>query len=155
MPETIKSPRNEWKWNLMKTLLFTILLIGWDIRNQQIFHSKTVENHVCNPNMFLGASNDRKYQKVIRNGLQRMTPNLSKIIKNPPWDLPGFLCVHLWPTWLQNGAKMMSKDLQMEPKWSPEDPKRKWKSTKSSNELCNKKFISWIVLHWFQSWKSF
>ena len=48
----------------MKTILFTILLIGWDIRNQQIFLSKIVENHVCNPNMFLGASNDRTYQKV-------------------------------------------------------------------------------------------
>ena len=74
--------------------------------------------------------------------------------KNPPWDLPGSLWVHLWPTWLQNGAKMMSKDLPMEPKWSSEDPKRKWKSTKSNNNLCNPKFIFWIVLHWFQSWKS-
>ena len=60
----------------MKTLLFTILLIGWDIRNQQISHSKIVENHVCNPSMFFGASNDRTYQKVTQNGLHRGTQNL-------------------------------------------------------------------------------
>ena len=60
----------------MKTLLFTILLMGWDIRNQQMFHSKVVENHICNPNMFFGASNDRKYQKVTENGVQRGTQNV-------------------------------------------------------------------------------
>ena len=78
----------------MKTLLFTILLIGWDIRNQQIFHSKIVENHACNPSMFFGASNDRNYQNVTQNGVQRGTQNVSKIIKNPSWDLPGSICVH-------------------------------------------------------------
>ena len=60
----------------MKTLLFALLLMGWDIRNQQIFHSEIVENHVCNPNMFCGASNDRKYQKVTQNGVQRGTQNV-------------------------------------------------------------------------------
>ena len=78
----------------MKTLLFSILLIGWDIRNQQIFHSKIVENHVCNPNMFFGASNDRKSQKVTENGVQKNTQNVSKIINNSSWDLPGSICVH-------------------------------------------------------------
>ena len=63
----------------MKTLLYTILLVGWDIRNQLIFHSKVIKNHACNPNMFVDASNDRTYQKVIQNGLQRETP---KSIKN-------------------------------------------------------------------------
>ena len=42
--------------------------------------------------------------------------------KNPFWDLPGSLCVHLWPTWLQNGAKIVPKDLQMVPKLSSWDP---------------------------------
>ena len=78
----------------MKTLLFTILLMGWDIRNQQISYPKISKNHVCNPNIVFGASNDR-YQKVIQNGVQRGTQNMSKIIKNPSWDLPGSICVHL------------------------------------------------------------
>ena len=79
----------------MKTTVFTVFFRGWDIRNQQIFHSKTIKNHACNPNMFLDASNDRKYQKVIQNGLRRDTPNPPKIIKNITWDLPGSLFVHL------------------------------------------------------------
>ena len=78
----------------MKTLLFTILLMGWDIRNQQIFHSKIVENHVCNPNMSFGASYHRNYQKMTQNGIQRATQNVSKISKNPSWDLPESVCVH-------------------------------------------------------------
>ena len=76
---------------------------------------------------------------MIQNGLQRETQNPSKIIENLPWDLPGSLSVHLWPTWLQNGPKMVPKDLQMEPKWSSEDPKSKWKSTSSNNKLRNEK----------------
>ena len=78
----------------MTTQLFTILLIGWDITNQQIFHSKIVENHVCNPNMSFGGSNDRKYQKMTQNGVQRGTQNVSKIIENPSWNLPESICVH-------------------------------------------------------------
>ena len=55
---------------------------GGDIRNQHIFNSKVDNNHACNPNMPFDASNDRKYQKVIQNGLQRETQNPSKIIEN-------------------------------------------------------------------------
>ena len=73
----------------MKTLLFTILLIGWDIRNQQMFHSKLIKKHACNPNMCFVASNDRTYQKVIQNGLQRGTQNPSKIIKIHPGAFQG------------------------------------------------------------------
>ena len=65
--------------------------MGWDIRNQLIFHSKVIKNHACNPNMFVDASNDIKYEKVIQNGLQRGTQNRRKIIKNPSWDLPDSL----------------------------------------------------------------
>ena len=79
----------------MKTFVFTIQIRGWDIRNQHIFNSKVNNNHACNPNMLFDTSNDRKYQKVIQNSLQRETQNPSKIIKNPPWDLPGSLSVHL------------------------------------------------------------
>ena len=62
----------------MKTPLFTILLIGWDIRNQQIFHSKVSKNQAYNPNMLFDASNDRKYQKVIQNCVRKGTQNPSK-----------------------------------------------------------------------------
>ena len=73
----------------MKTLLFIILFIGGDIRNQQIFHSQIIKKHACNPNMCFAASNDRTYQKVIQNGIQRGTPNLSKIIKIHPGTFQG------------------------------------------------------------------
>ena len=78
----------------MKTQLFTVLLISWDITNQQMFHSKIVENHVCNPNMFFGVSSDREYKKNTENGVQRGTQNVLKIIENPSWDLPESICVH-------------------------------------------------------------
>ena len=78
----------------MKIFVFTILLIGWDITNQQMFHSKIVENHVCNPNMFFGASKDRNYQKMTQNGVQRGTQNVSKVIENLSWDLPESIGVH-------------------------------------------------------------
>ena len=73
VPEIIKFMKKSKKWHLMKTQLFTILLIGWDIRNQQNFHSKIVKKHACTPHMFVDASNHRIYQKVIQNGLQRGT----------------------------------------------------------------------------------
>ena len=79
----------------MKTQLFTVLLIGWDIRNQQNFHSKIMKKHACTPHMFFDASNHGIYQQVIQNGLQRGTQNPSKIIENPAWVLSGSLCVHL------------------------------------------------------------
>ena len=65
----------------MKTIVFTMFLKGWDIRNQQVFHSKIIKNHACNPNMLSDTSNHRKYQTVTQNGLQRETRNPSKIIK--------------------------------------------------------------------------
>ena len=113
VPETIEIIKKSKKWNLMKTIVFSMFLRGWDIINQQIFHSKIIKNHACNPNMVCDASNDPKYQKVIQNCLQRGTQKSSKIIKNPSWDLPGSIWVHPWPTWLQKGTQMVPKDLQM------------------------------------------
>ena len=73
-------------------------MIGWDIRNQQVFHSTVDESHAYNPNILFDDPNDRNYQKVIQNGVPRETQNPSKIIQNPSWDLPGFLWMHLCPT---------------------------------------------------------
>ena len=75
--------------------MFTIQIRGWDIRHQHNFNLKINNNHASNPDMLFDASNVRKYQKVIQNGLQRETQNPSKIIKNPPWDLPRSLSTHL------------------------------------------------------------
>ena len=66
-------------------------LLGWDIRNQQVFHSTFDKSHTYNPNILFDDPNDRKYQKVIKNGVRRETKNPSKIIQNPSWDLPGLL----------------------------------------------------------------
>ena len=55
-------------------------------------------------------------KKVIQNAVQRGTQNPSEIIENLPWDLPRSLRVHLRPTSLQNGIKMLPKELQMIPK---------------------------------------
>ena len=65
----------------MKTQLFTVVLIGWDIINQQKFHSKIIKIHACTPNMLFDASNQRKYQKVIQTGVQKKTQNPSKSLK--------------------------------------------------------------------------
>ena len=57
-------------------------LIGWDIRNQQVFHSTVDKSHAYNPNILFDDPNDRKYQKVIQNGLRRDAQIPSKIIEN-------------------------------------------------------------------------
>ena len=64
----------------MKTYIFSMFSRGWDITHQQIFNSKTTNNRACNPNMLFDASNDRKYQKVIKTGVQRGIQNPSKIM---------------------------------------------------------------------------
>ena len=101
----------------MKTILFTILLLGWDIRNQQMFDSKVIKNHAREPNIFMMLQMTEHMKKVIQNAVQRGTPNPSEIIENLPWDLPRSLRVQLRPTSLQNGIKMVPKQLQMIPKW--------------------------------------
>ena len=70
----------------MKTLLFTILLKGWDIRIHQNFHSKINKKRDCNPNVILDCSNQRKSEKVLQKGLQWETQNPSKITENPFWS---------------------------------------------------------------------
>ena len=101
----------------MKTLLFTVFLMGWDIRNQQISYPKISKNHVCNPNMVFGASNDRKYQKVIQNGVQRC-PKLPKMSQKSSKIHPGtfqgpFVCIcdsldcKMVPKWCSRTSKMI------------------------------------------------
>ena len=72
--------------------------MGWDIRNQQLFYSKIdvlfkkmIKIMPTMQTCFLDDPNDRKYEKVIQNGVRRETQNPSKIIQNPSWDLAGFL----------------------------------------------------------------
>ena len=70
----------------MKTLVFTILWRGWDIRIQQNFHSKIIKKRDCSQNVILNCSNKRKYEKVMQKGLQWETQNPSKITKNQFWS---------------------------------------------------------------------
>ena len=48
----------------MNIIVFNMFLRGWDIRNEQIFQSKIIKNHACNPNMLFDTSNHTKYEKV-------------------------------------------------------------------------------------------
>ena len=61
VPEVIKITKMLKKWNLMKTLVFAILLRGWDIRIHENFHSKIIKKRDCNRNVILNCSNQRKY----------------------------------------------------------------------------------------------
>ena len=65
----------------MKTLVFTILLRGWDIRIHENFHSKIIKKRDCNPHVILNCSNQRKYEKVMQKGLQLETQNHQKSLK--------------------------------------------------------------------------
>ena len=125
----------------MKTIVFTVFQRGWNIRIQQIFHSKIINKHACNPNMFFDTSNHRKHRKVSQIGLQWGTQNPSKIKKIHVGTLQGppeCICA---PPDHQNGVKIISKDLHMDPKCSPEDPKRTSKSTTSNNQVYDKRMF--------------
>ena len=94
---------------------------GWDPRNQQMFQSRIIKIRDCNPNMLFDISNHIKYQKVAKTCPEWDAQNISKIIKNPPWDTQGPSWTHpctKWPpNWyrsgpprLQNTSKMVSQD---------------------------------------------
>ena len=65
----------------MKTIVFSMFLRGWDIRNHQFFQSEIIKNHACNPNMLFDTSNHIKYEKVTEKCPQWDTKKSSKIIK--------------------------------------------------------------------------
>ena len=86
VPETIQIMKTPKMRDLTKTIAFTILLKGWDIRKPLIFDSKVIKEHACNANHVFHPPNLRIYQKVTQNGLQLGTHNPSKIVTNLPWD---------------------------------------------------------------------
>ena len=92
-----------------------MFLRGWDIRIQQIFHSKIIRNPVCNPSMIFDTSNYRKSQKVTQNGVQWRTPNPPKIIKNQFRHPLGTPWVHMCPTWSPKWCPWTSKRTQNGP----------------------------------------
>ena len=98
----------------MKTHVFTLLLRGWDIRNQQIFNWKMIKNHACNPNLFFDASNIRNCQKEIET-VSGGTPQIhQKSKKIPPgtFQVPSVcICDPL-------DIKMMSKGYPRTSNWS-------------------------------------
>ena len=85
-------------------------MIGWDIRNQQVFHSTVDKSHAYIPNILFDDPNDRKYQKVTQNGCQRGDPkstkNYEKSILGPS---RGPLCASL----LNLITRMLPKDSHM------------------------------------------
>ena len=108
----------------MKTTLFSVLLIGWDITNQQMFHSKIVENHVCNPNMFLVlqmTENIKKRPKIVSRGVPKMFQKSLKIhprtFQSPSVCIRDPLDCKMVPKWCPRTSKMTQK-------WSSGDPKR-------------------------------
>ena len=106
----------------MKTIVFTMLLRGRDINIQHVCHSKIIKNHTWNPNILLDTSNHRKYRKVIQmvsNGGRKIDLKSIKIQPGTIQDLPECICA---PLDHQNGAKVVSKDFQINPKsllWGP------------------------------------
>ena len=120
VPEIIKIRKTTKKWNLTKTIVFTMFLRGWDIRNQWFFQSKIIKNRACNPSMFFDASNHINYEKVTAKWSLQVTQKSSKIDENQCWDIQGpswaHPCTQWSPKWCQsdaprpqNASKMMSK----------------------------------------------
>ena len=109
VPNIIKFMKKSKMRNLMKTIIFTMFLRGWDINIQHDFHSKIIKNQTCEPNILFDTPNHRKYRKVTPNCLQWGTQNLPKINENPPWGHSECPLVHLCPTWSlkwrQNGVQ--------------------------------------------------
>ena len=146
-----QNDENVEKWNLMKTLVFTILLRGWDIRIHENFHLKIIKKRDCNPNVILICSNHRKYEKVMQKGLQWETQNPSKITKNQFWSR---LSGPLHPMITKIMKKVVSQDPECLKKCLP----RPWKIKKCEvkwmksawKELCH-----YCIFQWFQSYKSF
>ena len=99
VPETIQIMKTLKMRDLMKTIVFIVLLRGRDIRKPLIFDSKVIKEHACNANHVFHPPNPRIYQKVTQNGLQLGTHNPSKIVTNLPWDPRVTPCVHPCPTW--------------------------------------------------------
>ena len=97
------------KWNFMKTIVLTMFLRGWNIRNHQFFQSGVIKNRARNPHMLFDTSNRIKYEKVSQqcpNGAprnhQKSTLGHSRAFLNAP--------LH----------HMITK---LKPKWSPRIPK--------------------------------
>ena len=119
VPKVVKITKILKKLNLIKTLIVAIQLKGSAIRICQTFHSKISKWRDCNPNVILDCSNQRKYEKVIQNGLQWETQNPSKITEMQFWSR---LSAPLHPMITkimkklcpksQNACKMVSQDLE-------------------------------------------
>ena len=151
VPKITKFMNKSKKWNLMKTLIFTILLKGWDIRIHQNFHSKINKIRNCNPNVILDCSNQRKSEKVLQKGLQWETQNPSKITENPFWSrlsapLHPMITKILkkWCPQTQNAWKLVPQDLKKSIKLWNKLMKSAW------TDACN----CWSF-QWFHSCKSF
>ena len=112
IPEVSEFKKMWWKWNLMKTTVFTVLLGGLGIRIQQIFHSKTSRKHTCNSNMLMDISNHRNYQKVTQNGPEWSTQNSQKIILGALTASAPNLLTRMVPKWSPRTSEWTQNDYQ-------------------------------------------
>ena len=100
----------------MKTIQFTTLFMGWDIRIQQIVHSKIVGNHACNPNLlFLLQMEDKlkKLPKMMSKGVPKMYQQSIKSILGPSRVHLCASMTHLIAKRCPNGAQGSPKGPQM------------------------------------------
>ena len=131
VPEIIKITKKSEKWNLMKTIIFSMFLRGWDIRNHQFFQSEIIKNHACNPNMLFDTSNHIKYEKVTEKCSQWGTQKSSKIIKNPHWDIQEL-------SWMSPGTKWSPNWCHSDLPWPQNVQKWSHKTHKIYKFQCSK-----------------
>ena len=133
VPEFIQISEKPEKWNLMKTMLFTVLLRGWDIRSQQKFQSQITKNRACNPNMLFDVSNHLNCEKVTPKWRQEVTQESSKIVENRSWAIQEPYWVHpctQWsPKWRHSGAlrSQIASKMKRQINKKLELQKKKWK----------------------------
>ena len=135
VPETIEIIKKSKKWNLMKTIVFSMFLRGWDIRNHNFFQSEIIKNHACNPNMLFDTSNHIKYEKVTEKCPQRGTQKSSKIIKNPHWDIQEL-------SWMSPGTKWSPNWCHSDLPWPQNVQKWSHKTHKIYKFQCSKSAAS-------------
>ena len=142
MPEAIKIMNKLEKSNLMKPIVFTMFLKGRDIRKLHMFHPKVIKKHVCNPSALFDSPNHIKYKKRSKMDSKQGPKICHKSSKIHPGTLKGLPECISAPLDHQNGTKMVPKDLQMNPKWSFRDPKRRQsQQNQITNSVTNKYYF--------------
>ena len=111
------------------------------MRVHKKFRSKIRKKRDCYPNVISDCSNQRKYEKVIQNGLQWVTQNPSKITENQFWS-------HLSASLHPMVTKIMKKwchKTQNAWKMVPQDFKKSINLWNEINEICLKRYYMQLL----------